>query len=85
MCSWVLRVAQGAVGERDVDTIGVGRVRVEGDQRVPYILPLARGGSQVGGRVQPRPNLCVCEGGGGGGERSLQGSGPWERAGVGRG
>lgn len=53
MCSWVLHVPQGAVDERDVDTIGVGHVRVWGTELgVPYFLPLVRGGSQVGGRAQ---------------------------------
>lgn len=57
-CSWVWRVAQGAVEERDQDTIGVGHVRVLGTEPgVPYILPLVRGGSQVGGRAQRGPSI----------------------------
>lgn len=42
---------------------------------MPYVIPLVRGGSRVGGRAQRGPNA----------QRgvSLPGSGPWERAGVG--
>lgn len=60
MCSWVLCVAHGPVGERAVDTIGVGHVKVwEAELGVPYVLPLVRGGSQVGGRAQRGSNIEV--------------------------
>lgn len=76
MCNWVLRVAHWALGERDVDTIGVGRMKIWGTEPgAPYVLPFVRGRSQVGARAQRGPNV----------ERgsSLRGPGPWERPGVG--
>lgn len=58
MCNWVRCVAQGAVEERDGDRIRVGHVKVwRTEPGVPYILPLVRGGSQVGGRAQWGPSV----------------------------
>lgn len=44
VCNWVLRVAHWALGERNVDTIGVGHVKIWGTEPgVPYVLPFVRG------------------------------------------
>lgn len=71
-------MAQGAVEERDQDTIGVGHVRVLGTEPgVPYILPLVRAGLRLAG--EPSGDLASRRG------ASLRGSGPRERAGGGWG
>lgn len=74
----------GGSGERNVDTIRVGHVRVEENKRVPYILPSSGAGLRLAGESS-RDLTCVCAAGVGGGWgaqppglRALGEGGGWE-------
>lgn len=71
-CVWL----RGRWGERDVDTIGVGHVRVgEQNQGFPTSSPSPGAGLRLAGEPSGDPTSRRGD--------SLLGSGPWERAGVG--
>lgn len=57
MCSWVLRAARGGGREGRGHDWGGSCEGLKNKPEVPYVLPLLRGGSQVGGIAQRGPSV----------------------------